>query len=290
MSSGEAAGLAVHPLELAPELARRGIRVAVLVQNDLTLGPAGTWLRDCFGQVIVVRGRSEMPVEHVEVRNLGTMIGIGYSDGLLRRGNRALKRALDLSLGAAGAVVASPAIALLALAVKIASRGPAFLIHEREGLGGRPIRFRKLRTMFLDAEQRLSDHLERDPEARLEWERSFKLRDDPRVVPVVGTFLRRFSLDELPQLFSVAGGEMSLVGPRPFPDYHLRRFGASFRELRRQVRPGLTGLWQVTVRSSGSIVDHEVYDSYYIRNWSVWLDLYIVARTVGAVITGRGAY
>jgi Undecaprenyl-phosphate galactose phosphotransferase WbaP len=282
--------LPVYPLALAPALARRGIGAAILIHDDLTMGSVGTELRACFGQVIVSRGRGEMPVEHVEVRNLGTMLGISYSDQLLRRGNRIIKRTLDLVLGFLGAGLAVPLIAVLALAVKMASRGPAFFLHEREGLGGRPIRIRKLRTMFLDADQRLSQHLERIPEARQEWERSFKLRNDPRVVPVVGTFLRRFSLDELPQLFSVARGEMSLVGPRPFPDYHLRRFDAPFRELRRQVRPGLTGLWQITVRSDSSIVDHETYDSYYIRNWSVWLDIYIAARTVAAVITGRGAY
>jgi lipopolysaccharide/colanic/teichoic acid biosynthesis glycosyltransferase len=107
---------------------------------------------------------------------------------------------------------------------------------------------------------------------------------------VLGTLLRRFSFDELPQLWSVVVGEMSLVGPRPFPDYHLRKFGPEFRALRRKVRPGITGLWQVMVRSSGGLNEQETYDSYYIRNWSVWMDLYILGRTSLAVLAGRGAY
>jgi len=280
----------VGSVALAPEVAGRGVRVAALVQEELALGPLGAWLQDCFRQVIVLRGLRELPVEHVEVRNLGEMLGIEYSNQLLRKRNRVLKRTLDLLAGITGLVVALPLIALAALLVKLSSRGPAFFVQEREGLGGRTIRVRKLRTMYVDAPERLAKHLESEPEARRQWEQRFKLVHDPRVVPYVGTFLRRFSLDELPQLLAVVRGEMGFVGPRPFPSYHLQRFSPAFRELRRRVRPGLTGLWQVTVRSEGSVADQEAYDTYYIRNWSVWLDVYIGARTVRAVLTGHGAY
>jgi lipopolysaccharide/colanic/teichoic acid biosynthesis glycosyltransferase len=169
------------------------------------------------------------------------------------------------------------------------SRGSFFFYQRREGVGGHPIKVWKLRTMYQDAEQRLEAFLTANPEQRQEWEKNFKLTDDPRIIPGIGSFLRRFSVDELPQLWNVVKGEMSLVGPRPFPEYHLQEFPAEFRELRRRVRPGLTGMWQVMVRSDNGIQAPQIYDTYYIRNWSIWLDLWILSRTIYAVLAGRGA-
>lgn len=277
-------------LDHARELARQGVRVAMLT------GDAGAGerildrLQAAFEHVVMLRGYGELPVEGLQVRNLGGVLGIEVTNHLLRPHNRMLKRGLDLTLGGLSFLLALPLLGLAALAVKWVDRGPAFFVQERAGLGGETIHVPKIRTMYVDAEERLQEHLETDPAKAREWREQMKLQDDPRVLPGVGSFLRRFSLDELPQLWSVLRGDMSLVGPRPFPVYHLERFTPEFLELRQRVRPGLTGLWQVTTRSDGGLHEQEAQDTYYIRNWSLWLDLYVLGRTLEAVVSGRGAY
>jgi lipopolysaccharide/colanic/teichoic acid biosynthesis glycosyltransferase len=143
--------------------------------------------------------------------------------------------------------------------------------------------------MYCDAQGRLEEYLRSNPRARSEWERYFKLSNDPRILPLVGNLIRRMSLDELPQLWSVIVGDMSLVGPRPFPQYHMDSFDADFRHVRTMVPPGLTGLWQVSSRSNGDLSVQQTLDTFYIRNWSIWLDLYIIFQTVLAVVSAKGA-
>jgi Undecaprenyl-phosphate galactose phosphotransferase WbaP len=243
-----------------------------------------------FPHVIIVPDLLGMASLWVTARDLGGVLGLELRQNLLVPLNRRLKRALDMALCAVFGLVALPLVALAALWIKRVNPGPAFYRQEREGEGGSTIRVHKLRTMYLDSDAMLRDHLERNPLAREEWGQHFKLRDDPRVLPGVGRLLRRTSLDELPQLWNVLRGEMSLVGPRPFPFYHLDQFDAEFRRLRGKVAPGLTGLWQVEARSDGNLAVQEKLDTYYIRNWSLWLDVYILARTVKAVLARNGAY
>ena len=277
-------------LEEAPRLAARGIRIVLLETGEAEPYASVDRLQRQFRHVVLLRQLDDLPVEGLRVRNLGAIAGIELTSNLLVPANRAMKRAIDLSLGSCLLILAAPVIACATLLVNLADRGPAFHVQDRAGLDGRRIGVPKIRTMRTDAERRLEEYLAANPDLRGEWGSRYKLRADPRLIPAVGHLLRRFSLDELPQLWSVLRGDMSLVGPRPFPDYHTRQFSPAFLDLRQRVRPGITGLWQVMVRSEGTIDEQEAYDSYYIRNWSVWLDLYILARTSISVVTGRGAY
>lgn len=180
-------------------------------------------------------------------------------------------------------------MAVLAICVKLIDRGPAFYLQERVGLNGKPFKIIKLRTMRTNAAELLEEYLESNPEEWEEWLRHFKLRSDPRIIPGIGLFLRKYSLDEMPQLWNVLRGDMSLVGPRPFPAYHLASFDADFRALRERVRPGITGLWQVEVRSDGDLSLQKELDSRYILNQSLWTDLDLLFRTVWVVFSARGA-
>jgi lipopolysaccharide/colanic/teichoic acid biosynthesis glycosyltransferase len=144
--------------------------------------------------------------------------------------------------------------------------------------------------MYRDAEQRLDTLLRSDPAACEAWSRHFKLKNDPRILPVVGKVLRSSSCDEIPQLVNVILGEMSIVGPRPFPDYHLAAMSPDFRGKRCAVMPGLTGLWQISDRSNADVRTQQQLDEFYINNRSVWLDWHILFNTLAAVVRRNGAY
>jgi len=279
----------VGGLDQVPAVSASGVHVAFVEIESLQPGALDR-LQTCFRHVVVLNDTDDLPVEGLQVRNLGGLIGIEYTNNLLRPVNQTAKRILDLVLVAVGIVFVAPLILIAALAVLLIDGAPVFFHQVRTGRAGQLIKVPKIRTMRRDAEKRLEDCLNSDPSRREEWLKNHKLRDDPRLIPIVGRFFRRFSIDELPQVWSVIVGDMSLVGPRPFPDYHLARFSPPFLELRQRVRPGITGLWQVAVRSAGGIEEQEAYDSYYIRNWSIWFDFYILGRTIMAVASGRGAY
>ncbi|WP_407520058.1 exopolysaccharide biosynthesis polyprenyl glycosylphosphotransferase [Methylobacterium oryzisoli] len=240
-------------------------------------------------RIVLAQQIQDLQAMWLQVRPLGGAVGIEIRRELYRRRNLMLKRVLDGTVAGLGLILVAPLILLLAGLIWLADPGSPFYAQVRVGRNGRPIRVLKLRTMYRDSEQKLRDHLDASPEARAEWQRYFKLAQDPRILPRVGHFIRRSSLDELPQLWNVLRGDMSLVGPRPFPSYHLDSFGPAFRRLRTSVPPGLTGLWQVSARSDGDLAVQESQDTYYIRNWSLWLDLYILLATVPAVLGAKGA-
>ncbi|WP_294395437.1 sugar transferase [uncultured Sphingomonas sp.] len=183
-------------------------------------------------------------------------------------------------------VLLAPLLLLITALVFIVDPGPIFFAHRRLGHGGHEFPCLKFRTMVVDAEARLTDLLERDPAARREWARDHKLRDDPRIT-AIGGLLRTLSLDELPQLLNVLRGEMSLVGPRPIVRGEVYRYGRYFAYYC-QVRPGITGLWQVSGRNDVSYRRRVALDVRYARSKSLALDLWIIARTVTCIVQGSG--
>ena len=237
--------------------------------------------------VLLLADTADLPTFGAQVRHLDGAVGIELGAG--RRDLEAVKRVADILVCATLGVVALPVLAILAAAIKIADPGPAIYRQRRVGRDGREISVVKLRTMYRDADRRLERLLASDADVKREWESRFKLSKDPRVLPGIGSFLRRSSLDELPQLWNVLAGELSLVGPRPFPQYHLDAFAQDFRRERTSVLPGVTGVWQISCRSDGDLDAQRRHDRFYIRNRSLWLDLYVVIATLPAVLRGRGA-
>ena len=277
-------GTTADPLGIDPDveivLATSAQDLAPLIEGSQTRQPR---------KLLLVGDAHDMQSLWLRTRALGDATAVEIRRDFNQPHNRVLKRATDVLLGAALALLAAPIVAILALAIKLIDAGPAFYVHGRVGRNGQAVRVLKLRTMYADAEERLEEHLRRDPQARIQWQRFFKLDRDPRVLPLVGAFIRRTSLDELPQLWNVIRGDMSLVGPRPFPSYHMNSFDTEFQAIRTSVPPGLTGMWQISSRSNGDLDTQKAQDLFYIRNWSLWLDIYILLETLPAVLTAKGA-
>ncbi|WP_273144038.1 sugar transferase [Oceanicaulis alexandrii] len=200
---------------------------------------------------------------------------------------RASKRVLDISLALAGLIILSPVLITIAALVRLQDKGPAIFAHTRIGQNGEPFKCYKFRSMMIDAPHRLERLLATDPEAAAEWARDQKLRKDPRIT-MLGGFLRRSSLDELPQLLNILRGEMSVVGPRPIVMDEAIRYGNEF-EAYKAVRPGVTGLWQVSGRNDVSYDERVDIDARYAREWTVLGDIWIIIKTVPAVLLSRGA-
>jgi Undecaprenyl-phosphate galactose phosphotransferase WbaP len=274
------------------DLGRIGPRIEFAIFDSADVLSAFTsvpqaWMPSC--RFLLVEDVHDLQSLWLRTRMLGGAIGIEIRRDLCLRHNQVLKRAIDILFAIPIALLVWPIIVVLALAIKLVDPGPAIYVQERVGRNSRTLRTLKLRTMYTDAEQRLEEHLCRDPQARAEWQRFFKLTHDPRVLPIIGNFMRHTSLDELPQLWNVIRGDMSLVGPRPFPAYHMNSFDDEFRIVRVSVQPGITGMWQISSRSNGDLQVQKAQDLFYIRNWSIWLDIYILLQTVIVVLNGRGA-
>ena len=209
-------------------------------------------------------------------------------NNMASRMNRIYKWLLDVAGAVVGLFVFLPLHLLLCILIYLDSPGPVLFSHWRVGRGGREFPCYKFRTMVPNAHAELQKYLSAHPECLQEWEDTYKLKDDPRITRL-GRWLRKTSLDELPQFINVLKGEMSLVGPRPIVQEEVAKYG-DFIEDFYLVKPGITGLWQVSGRNDVAYDDRVRMDSWYVRNWSIWLDLVILLKTVRYVLKGRGAY
>ena len=231
-----------------------------------------------------------LPLGHVGVEPFYTekVFMLSIRNNLARRRNRLAKRIFDLVATICGGLLILPILLILAILVGIDNKGRIIFAHRRVGRNGKLFPCYKFQSMVSDAQERLEEYLAKNPEARKEWEESFKLTNDPRVTKL-GAFLRKTSLDELPQLWNVLMGDMSLVGPRPIVTKEVERYGDYIREYY-MVPPGITGMWQVNGRSDTTYEERVSMDTWYVRNWSVWIDLVYLFKTVKTVFTGKGAY
>ena len=268
----------------------QGLATCIVVPEgiDRPLSELLDELTDSFQRVWLVPELLDVSSVWVSPRDIQGHLALELRNNLLEKRNQITKRVLDIALAVASLPLAVPLAAIISLAIALESRGPVVFTQTRLGRNGKPFEVYKFRTMHLAAEERLAVFLERDPAAKEEWLRTRKLARDPRVTRV-GRFLRRSSLDELPQLLNVLRGEMSFVGPRPVMPDEVQWYGDNARHLAR-VRPGLTGLTQVSGRSLLAYEDRVRIDTYYVRNWSIWLDIVILSRTLGSVVRGTGAF
>lgn len=238
----------------------------------------------------VVPNLVEVPMSNVQAESYydARIMILHVQNNLSKWTNRLVKRIFDVIMTIVGGILISPILLGVALWVYRDSPGPVIYKHRRVGKDGKEFDCYKFRSMCVDSAERLQKLLETDPEARKEWEISFKLKNDPRITRS-GAFLRKTSLDELPQLLNVLKGEMSLVGPRPIVQKEVPRYGEYIKEYY-MVRPGITGMWQVSGRSDIDYPERVQMDSWYVHNWSVWLDILMLWRTIKVVAGRKGAY
>ena len=231
-----------------------------------------------------------MPLSTMDIESLvdGHIVMFQMRNNLKNRSNRILKFVFDWCLTLFGTICIAPIFAIISLWIYLDSPGPVIFKHRRVGKDGKEFDCYKFRSMCVDADRILKELLEKNPEARKEWEKGFKLKEDPRITKS-GAFLRKTSLDELPQIFNVLKGEMSLVGPRPIIRAEVPRYGKYISDYY-MVRPGITGLWQTSGRNDIDYNERVQMDTWYVRNWNIWFDIVLLWRTFKAVLAGKGAY
>lgn len=272
-------------------LSRSGIKSAIIAPNEI---PAV--LRDALideqkyglDRLILVSSLKWIGGSAVIPHDMGGLLGLEVEQNLLHLRQRVVKRLLDICIMLALCIIVFPIMLFFSVLIRLDSPGPVFYRQRRVGKDGRELSVWKFRTMVSNADEILEKYLTENPSLREEWETTHKLKNDPRITRV-GRILRKTSADELPQLINVLQGNMSVVGPRPIVQDEVKFYKDGYK-LYTQVLPGITGLWQVSGRSDTSYKYRVSLDEYYIRHWSIWMDLYILFRTFWVVIKRNGAY
>jgi Undecaprenyl-phosphate galactose phosphotransferase WbaP len=261
-----------------------GIKVAILCNYDRDL----TEINAFYRYTIFIPKIQDTNTLSMSLRDFGGILGFSSTHNLTKKFSLLLKRMVDLFFILLASPLVIPVVAIVSVIVKCTSPGPVFYGHVRVGKNGIPIKCWKFRSMVIDADRQLEKILAENPAMRAEWEKDRKFTNDPRVTPI-GKFLRKTSIDEIPQLWNIVTGEMSLVGPRPVTTPELTKYGDKAAYIL-SVSPGLSGMWQISGRSDTGYEERITLDSYYIQNWSIWLDLWIIIKTVWVVFKGKGAY
>jgi len=282
----------IHDTSIGPEIVKRyNIKMAIIAMPEIDAKKLKLLINSsvsAFRYNVLIPNFFNISTIWMSVRDFNGVLGIETSNKLNMYWNWGIKRFMDLALVITGGILILPFLLLIAFLIKINSAGPVLYKHKRLGKDGKHFYAYKFRSMVIDAQERLTKMLESDPAIKTEWEKNQKLQNDPRITSL-GKFLRRTSLDEFPQLINILKGEMSLVGPRPIVDDEVKKYGEDYDRIF-SIKPGLTGLWQVSGRSDTDYRDRVTYDSYYLQSWSVWLDLWIIFKTFGVVLIGKGAY
>ena len=276
-----------HLRDIIPVSREHDVKILLACQNErffrAQLRDFATW----FNYVEYLPRHDVFPVFGSHAVAIGYMGGLEMMNQSRMKALRWEKRLVDFILSTIGFMMSLPFFAVIPILIKLTSRGPVFFRHERLGKRGRPFKVWKFRTMYADADRRLKELLDSNPELAKEYAENFKLEHDPRVTPL-GNFLRKTSLDEIPQIFNVIAGEMSFIGPRPIVAAEVKHYGDDY-EIFSRVRPGITGLWQCSGRSRTDYIKRVALDVYYVLNWSPWMDIWICIRTVFSVLTMKGA-
>jgi Undecaprenyl-phosphate galactose phosphotransferase WbaP len=269
---------------------RFGIKtVLVVVPNWNWIGDNIDKYRYTFQRVVLIRQQKDsFSLSDSKTLDFNQVIGFQICHNLLNPWSMILKRCEDIVISGLCLISLSPLVALISLLILCDSPGGVYYHQDRLGKSGKVIKVLKFRTMYINGDQIFEERIKNDPVLRQEWEKYQKLKHDPRVTKV-GAFLRKSSLDELPQVWNIFKGEMSLVGPRPIMICQKEMYGAAYHDYC-QIKPGVTGLWQVSGRNYTTFTRRAELDMEYIQRWSLWLDIYIIFQTVKEVLISKGAY